>query len=63
MLEMVAAEVPVFLSVTERAAEVEPTAVDGKVRLVGVKVSVEAELVVGHAFTKLFTLMEPNPVA
>jgi hypothetical protein len=37
-LVMVAAEVPVFLSVTERAAEVTPTAVDGKVSEDGVNV-------------------------
>ena len=62
MVLSVAEAAPVFLTVTDCAAVVVPTVVDAKVRLVGVKLSVAVEVVVGHAFTRLVTLGVPRPV-
>lgn len=63
MFVMLTAALPVFLTVTDIGEDVTFIAVDGNVRLVGEKVSVALEEVVGHALTRLVTLMEPSPVA
>jgi hypothetical protein len=59
----VTAAVPVFFTVMDWDGAVAPTVVEGNVRLVGVKLSVAVELVVGHALTTLATFIVPRPVA
>ena len=56
------AAVPEFFIVTICAAVVDPTAVEAKVRLVGVRVMAGAVTVVGHAFTRFVTFIDPRPV-
>jgi len=58
-----AVPVPVFFTVTDCAADVAPTVVDAKVRLVGVKLSVAVAAVAGQPFTMFVTFIVPNPVA
>ena len=62
MPEIVTEEEPVFFTVTDLAAVVVPTVVDGNVRLLGVKLSVAVEVVVGHALARFATFREPRPV-
>jgi hypothetical protein len=59
----VTAPVPVFFTVTDRAADVAPTVVEGKARLVGVKESVWVVAVFGQPLTMFVTFMVPRPVA
>ncbi len=61
MVVKVTEELPVFFTVTDWAADVEPTVVDANVRLVGVKLS-EGGADVGHAFARFATFREPSPV-
>ena len=60
----VRAAVPVFLTVTSCAAVVEPTAVEAKVRLVGVSVTAGVPVTtVDQLLTRLFAFTVPRPVA
>src|ERR1017187_1271156 len=58
----VRAAVPEFFTVTSCAAVVTPTAVEAKLRLVGVSVTAGAVTAAAHALTRLATLNEPRPV-
>ena len=58
----VRAEVPEFFTVTTCAAVVDPTVVDAKVKLVGVRVTAGAVAAAAHALTRLVTFIEPKPV-
>lgn len=63
MLLMVRAAVPLLLSVTVLAADCTPLTTEPKASEVGERLADGVLVVVGHAFTTLYTFIEPRPVA